>query len=126
MFFSLKAPPYDGYPTCKMRPTSLYAGQRLYLTCNSAGGIPPATLTWKDRDIFLTQGPGTEGDQDDMDRGSRELVHSFRVNETHNGKQFLCSAANMAITILHERGMLPSDTLTCMTDPVDVKREYIV
>lgn len=118
-----QAPPYDDNPTCSMGATSLNAGSTLTLTCNSAGGVEPASLKWKEGERFLRMGPGTEGYLDDNNRGSMKLVHSFRVDKSENGKQFTCTAENTAITLLHERGDLPTDSLMCTTQILDVKCE---
>ena len=95
------------------------------LTCNSAGGVPAATLKWKVKDEanFLTEGPGTPGEEEDG-RGNRHLEHSVEVIRSYHQKTFVCTAENEAITILHERDNSYADSQTCETAALNVQCKY--
>ena len=44
-------PPSAGYPKCSITPANPQPGQYAIFSCISAGGIPPATLSWAHDDI---------------------------------------------------------------------------
>ena len=74
-------------------------GDDITLTCESAGGLPPATLQWADGDTVINSGPGLELGPDDNGRGGRTLEHTFQVEEEHIRKVFTCTAINTAIQL---------------------------
>ncbi|XP_038047699.1 uncharacterized protein LOC119721815 [Patiria miniata] len=76
-------PPDEGYPRCSMEPSgvNLEPGQKVVLTCISAGGDPRPRLDWMSWHEIL---PGRV--QDDPPKATYEL----QLMETDNGAVFTC------------------------------------
>ena len=109
------APPY-GPPVCTHDLPVPIEDEEVNLTCKSSGGLPAVDLRWLEEDEQLSDGPGTEGDKDNNDRGSRELVYTIGgITRDDTGTVFTCTAWNTAIEELSL-----NDDMTCSIQLDDI------
>ncbi|XP_033098426.1 uncharacterized protein LOC117102264 [Anneissia japonica] len=87
---SVLIPPSNDFPRCRVEPEGAVIGDTVDLVCESAGGLPPATLTWFRGNEILT---GDYGKSGELTQNRYRKV----LEATDRGVEFICEATGIAI-----------------------------